>query len=152
MKNVLIEGIGNNIMFVLLAIFLIDFSWLSGLIFAVYIVLFLIILFLIMKKSKGSASEKVVRMLIDVQAHKETDEREIIVTQKATKVAYQSTIIVLMLAVTAVVFTQMWREMGIWQILNVPIDMYVVAIIALIGSFMLIQSAFFISWCVYYKK
>ncbi|MFV0351041.1 MAG: hypothetical protein ACK5JF_01850 [Oscillospiraceae bacterium] len=154
MKMAITEGVGNNIMMLLIGWAFITFWPVAWAVMVVYLVLFGSLMLWMSYKKSGSMGKAIQQAIQGVQFYKEEDERDVMVTQKATYAAYQSIIICLVVAVAALAACQFWNITEMWQVFDLGggIPIYPVSIAALVGCMMATQTVFCISWCKNYTK
>lgn len=153
MKKVLIEGVGNNIFLALVAWEMAAPTVLSTIFLVGYLIVFGVVLTVLAYQSTGSVKGAFGQMLKGLQSHRETDEREKTVTQQATRDAYQSCIIVILCAAGIFGALRVLDGMGAWELMRVGApDYYVTGILLLFACMVVIQSTFFISWCIRYRR
>lgn len=146
MSKVIIEGIGNNILIVLVAWVFVGFGWLPLIALLVYALLLVAVLVLSDLRGGKSLKQSIRPMFYGIQLREDKDERDVAVTQKATKAAYQSVILVWGLSLALFFLANIFIAEGMLNI-----GMYTAGIFIISLCFMLVQSTFFISWCYYYK-
>lgn len=164
MKKVLIEGIANTILIILFALTLIHpFSHFklsdSGLEFtlSVYTLLFFVFMILfgivswvfIYSKLEGTPKDKFKEALFAVKMYQDLDERDILITNRATKTGYASGIVGFGLGIGVLIVI---RALDGLNILSFSVDYYSVAI-GVVSSLMIIMNVSFTTrWWIEYRK
>ncbi|GFH42261.1 hypothetical protein Hs30E_08120 [Lactococcus hodotermopsidis] len=150
MKKVVIEGVLNNILFVLVGWFLIAPNKFS---ISVLLISYFIGLFVVTKIARSESKnlrEAIAQLFNGIQAHKDLDEREQIITNRATKAAYQAAIICLPFSV-AILFIIHGNFIVQGSIYLQP-DIYSAAIILITMTMVIVQTSFILSWCKGYRQ
>lgn len=109
------------------------------LIFLIYLMVYLVVLAIVNKKQGAPF----LHLLSGLQVLKEADERESIVTMKASRTAYATTIITLPLALVA--YVSAYTLIGFT---GAGIEMYTVGCWIFILACIIVNISFSLSWCI----
>lgn len=150
MTKVIIEGVVNNIAIALCAWLLIGGGVLPAVLLAVTLVVFFAYVLVSYYRETGALKGAAKQLFIGAQMRNDTDEREVIITPKATKAAYESCILAWIFGLVCLWLVNIYSVEGILG--TAPVDMLAAGVTVLSLAFMVVQSTFFISWCYYYKK
>lgn len=150
MTKVIFEGVINNIIIALFAWAAFDRGIIPISLLWVTLAVFFGFAFISTYRETGSFKGAFEPLVKGVQFRQDSDERDALVTQKATKAAYQSCVLALLLSILGLSFVGILANEGVIEMTGS--NMLIAGITTTTLAFMIVQSTFFISWCYYYNK